>query len=86
MAEAVRFELTEELPLRQFSRLLHSTALPRLRNKRGAHCASDAFYPQRLSVPRSYLSPANWHTKLKHRPPASCYAERMVLEKSVVAP
>jgi hypothetical protein len=31
LAEAVRFELTEELPLRQFSRLLHSTALPRFR-------------------------------------------------------
>lgn len=29
MAEAVRFELTEDSHPRQFSRLLHSTALPR---------------------------------------------------------
>ena len=28
-AEAVRFELTEDSHPRQFSRLLHSTALPR---------------------------------------------------------
>ncbi len=34
LAEAVRFELTEELPLRRFSRPVHSTALPRfLRTK-----------------------------------------------------
>ena len=31
MAEAVRFELTEDSHPRQFSRLLHSTALPRFR-------------------------------------------------------
>jgi hypothetical protein len=29
LAEAVRFELTEDSHPRQFSRLLHSTALPR---------------------------------------------------------
>src|SRR3546814_919294 len=32
LAEAVRFELTEGLHLRQFSRLLHSTTLPRFRS------------------------------------------------------
>ena len=31
LAEAVRFELTEDSHPRQFSRLLHSTALPRFR-------------------------------------------------------
>ncbi len=36
MAEAVRFELTEEFPLRRFSRPLHSTALPRFRRLRAA--------------------------------------------------
>lgn len=34
MAEEVRFELTEEFPLRRFSRPLHSTALPLLRRER----------------------------------------------------
>ena len=29
LAEAVRFELTEDFHPRQFSRLVHSTALPR---------------------------------------------------------
>ena len=70
MAEAVRFELTEELPLRQFSRLLHSTALPRLRNKRGAHCASDAFYPQRLSVPLVFIARELAH---KIEVPPTCF-------------
>jgi hypothetical protein len=31
MAEAVRFELTEVVKPRQFSRLVHSTALPSFR-------------------------------------------------------
>jgi hypothetical protein len=33
LAEAVRFELTEPVKVRQFSRLLHSTALPRFQTR-----------------------------------------------------
>ncbi len=34
LAEAVRFELTEDSHPRQFSRLLHSTTLPSFQNSR----------------------------------------------------